>query len=63
MKTAQAYAFMQRRSYVLPDDVAAIFNYVVAHRITLTQEARLNKVTASDVLSEILRKTEAPFIR
>ena len=63
MKTAQAYAFMQRREYVLPDDVAAVFNYVVAHRITLTQEARLNKVTASDVLSEILRKTEAPFIR
>ncbi len=63
MKTAQAYAFMQRRSYVLPDDVAAIFSYVVAHRITLTQEARLNKVTASDVLSEILRKTEAPFVR
>ena len=63
MRTAQAYAFMQRRDYVIPDDIAAIYKYVVAHRVTLRQEARLNKVTANDVLSEILRKTDAPYMR
>lgn len=63
MKTAQAYAFLNRREFVLPEDIAAIFNYVLAHRVTLRQEAKLNKITQSDVLSEILRKTDAPFIR
>lgn len=63
MKTAQAYAFMNRREFVLPEDVASIFTYVVGHRVTLRQEARLNKVTAADVLTEIVRKTNAPFIR
>ncbi len=63
MKTAQAYAFMNRREFVLPEDIAAIFTCVVAHRVTLKQEAKLNRVTAEDVLSEIVRKTEAPFIR
>ncbi len=63
MKTAQAYAYMNRREYVLPEDIAAIYKYVVAHRVTLKQEAKLNKVTADDVLSEILRKVDAPFMR
>ncbi len=63
MKTAQAYAFMNRREFVLPEDVAAIYKYVVAHRVTLKQEAKLNKVTADDVLSEIVRKVDAPFVR
>ncbi len=63
MKTAQAYAFMNRREFVLPEDIAAIYKYVVAHRVTLKQEAKLNKVTADDVLSEIIRKVDAPFMR
>ena len=62
MKTAQAYAFMMNRDYVLPEDVAMLYKRVIAHRITLRQEAKLNRITAADVLDNILRKTEAPFI-
>ena len=62
MKTAQAYAFMMGRDYVLPEDVAMLYKRVIGHRITLRQEAKLNRITATDVLDNILRKTEAPFI-
>lgn len=62
MKTAQAYAFMKCRDYVLPEDVALLYKRVVAHRVTLRQEARLNKISAYDVLDQILRNTDAPYI-
>ena len=62
MKTAQAYAFMMSRDYVLPEDIALLYKRVIGHRITLRQEAKLNRITAADVLDNILRKTEAPFI-
>lgn len=62
MKTAQAYAFMMRREYVLPEDVAVLYKRVIGHRITLRQEAKLNKITANDILDDILRRTEAPYL-
>ena len=61
MRMAQAYALMHRRSYVLPEDIAAIFRHTIAHRIILKQEARLARVTADVVLLEILRSTEFPY--
>ena len=62
MKLSQAFAFTRGRNYVLPDDVSAIFSHVVAHRIILKQEARLNRVAAADVLTEIRRSVEVPYI-
>lgn len=61
MKIAQAYAFMHRRNYVLPEDVASVYRPAIAHRLILRQEAKLDRVTADDVLTEILRRTEAPY--
>ena len=62
MKLAQAFAFTRSRDYVLPDDVSAIFSNVVGHRLILKQEARLNRVAASDILTEIRRSVEVPYI-
>jgi MoxR-like ATPase len=61
MKLAQAYAFLRGRDYVLPEDIAFVFAPGIAHRIVLSQEARLNRETATDILAEILRSVEAPF--
>ena len=36
-KAAQAFAFIQQRSFVTPDDVQAVFVAVVAHRIGLSE--------------------------
>ncbi len=61
MRMAQAWAFMQGREYVLPEDVKVIFKHVIAHRIVLTQEAKLNHISVDSILSEIISKTEVPF--
>lgn len=61
MRMAQAYAFTHRRNYVLPEDIAAIFNHTIAHRIILKQEAKLARMTPESVLLDILHKTEVPY--
>jgi len=61
MRMSQAYAFTHHRNYVVPEDICAVYKYVIAHRIILKQEAKLNRVTADNVLSEIMHKTEIPF--
>lgn len=61
MKLAQAYAFLKERDYVKPEDVAFVFTPGIAHRIVLSQEARLNRETAEGILSELLRGTDVPF--
>lgn len=61
MRISQAYAFMHRRAYVLPEDVAAVFRSTIAHRLMLKQEAKLERLTADDILVEILRRTDAPY--
>ncbi len=58
---AQAYAFLRGRDFVQPDDVAALFRNAIGHRLSLSQEARLARKTAGDVLGEILRTTEVPY--
>lgn len=61
MKLSQAYAFLRGRDYVLPEDIAFVFVPGIAHRIVLSQEARLNRETQTDILNEILRSVEAPY--
>ena len=61
MKLSQAYAFLRGRDYVLPEDIAFVFTAGISHRIVLSQEARLNRETQSDILGEVLRTVEAPF--
>ncbi|MBQ7591254.1 MAG: MoxR family ATPase [Clostridia bacterium] len=61
MKLSQAYAFIRGRSYVLPDDIAAIFRPAIGHRLMLKQDARLKGTTADEVLGEILRSTDVPY--
>ena len=61
MRISQAYAFMHHRMYVLPEDVAAAYRNTIAHRLMLKQEAKLERITADDILTEILRRTDAPY--
>ena len=61
MRMAQAWAFMHEREYVTPEDVKAVYKQVIAHRVVLTQEAKLNRETADTVLNAILAHTEVPF--
>ncbi len=57
MKTAQARAFMEGRAFVTPDDVKRLAVAVLAHRIVLTQEARLKGIDGAEIIREIISNT------
>jgi len=57
---AKAYAFMQKRGFVIPDDVKAICKDVMRHRIGLTYEAEAENVSAEKIIDDILRTVMVP---
>lgn len=57
---SKAYAFIKRRGFVKPEDVRAICNDVLRHRIGVTYEAEAENVTSLKIISEILNKVEVP---
>jgi len=57
---SKAYAFVKRRGFVKPEDVRAICNDVLRHRIGVTYEAEAENVTSLQIISEILNKVEVP---
>lgn len=60
MNAVKAYAFLQQRDYVLPDDVKTLAPYVLSHRIMLRPESRLENATTESVLQFILRQVKVP---
>ena len=62
-RMAKACAFLQGRDFVIPEDVQTVFADVCAHRVILTQKARLTGVTAEHVLAELLKTVEVPDTR
>lgn len=57
---ARAYAFLQGRGYVIPEDVRAVCHDVMRHRIGLTYEAEANNIDADEVITDILDKVVVP---
>lgn len=57
---AKAYAFIKRRGYVIPEDVRAICNDVMRHRIGLTYEAEAENISTENIITEILNTVEVP---
>ncbi len=60
VRMAKAWAYLQGRNYVLPEDVVGIFLDVAKHRIVLNTKARVAHVTEEGVLEEILAQTKQP---
>src|SRR5678815_3056867 len=57
---AKAHAFMQKRGFVVPDDIKTICKDVMRHRIGLTYEAEAENITAETIISEILKTVNVP---
>ena len=57
---AKAYAFIKRRGYVIPEDVRAVCNEVLRHRIGLTYEAEAENVTPEEIIAETLNAVIVP---
>jgi MoxR-like ATPase len=59
-RTGQAYAAMQGRDYVLPDDIKALAEAVLAHRVMVNPSARLKQVTPKRVIGDLLQRLPMP---
>lgn len=59
-KVARAYAFINHRGYVVPEDVRSVAYDVLRHRIGLSYEAEADNVTGEEIINKILNKVEVP---
>ncbi|PKL74717.1 MAG: magnesium chelatase [Candidatus Melainabacteria bacterium HGW-Melainabacteria-1] len=58
LRALQAYAFLQGREYVIPDDIKYLAPFVLGHRVALRQPARRPEKLAivQDLVAEVLKK-------
>ncbi len=59
-KSGQAWAAIHGRDYVLPDDVKAVSEFVLSHRIVINPSARLREISAAQIVQESLRSLPVP---
>jgi MoxR-like ATPase len=57
---AKAYAFLNKRGYVIPEDVRNVSKDILRHRIGLTYEAEAENVNVENIIEEILRVVNVP---
>jgi MoxR-like ATPase len=60
IKAAKAYAFLQGRGYVTPQDVKTMSPDVMRHRLVVTYEAEAQDLNSDDLLVKILDKVDVP---
>ncbi|MDD5599969.1 MAG: MoxR family ATPase [Victivallaceae bacterium] len=59
-RCSQAYAFIQGRDYVLPDDVKTLCPAVLAHRLIIENKTKYSGISAVEIINDILKKVKAP---
>ncbi|MCO6486885.1 MAG: MoxR family ATPase, partial [Phaeodactylibacter sp.] len=57
---SKAHAFLQRRGYVIPEDVRNVCHDVMRHRLGLTYEAEAENITQEDIINKVLDTIEVP---
>jgi MoxR-like ATPase len=62
IRGARALAVMRGRSYVLPEDVASLFNDALRHRVVLSYEALAAEVEPDQVLDRIVSAIPQPRV-
>lgn len=61
-RTSQALAAIRGRKFVLPDDVKRVAAPVLTHRVILRPESRLRKVTAEQIVEEVVAEIAVPTL-
>jgi MoxR-like ATPase len=57
---AKAQAFLNKRWFVIPEDVRSICKDVLRHRIGLTYEAEAESINVENVIDDVLKQTNVP---
>ncbi len=60
MRTSRALAFLDKRDYVIPDDVKNLAYPVLKHRLILQPRSIVRGLTAKDIVNHILKKVSVP---
>ena len=60
LRAGQAYAALQERDYVLPDDIQSLCRPVLCHRLVLREEERFRGTSAEQVVDAILAHIPVP---
>jgi len=63
VRTAKTLAAAAGRHYVVPDDIKALAEPVLGHRLMLDPEAEFDGVTTSGIMSQVLMETPPPSDR
>ena len=61
-EAARAQAVLGGRAFVTPDDIAAVAEPVLAHRLVLTAEATVSGVETTDIVAEVLDTVPVPTV-
>ena len=59
-KASKAHAFLERRGYVIPEDVRSVCEDIMRHRIGLTYEAEAESITQEDIIKRVINAVEVP---
>jgi len=62
-RAAQAAACYDGRDYVVPEDIRDLAVPVLSHRVILRQEARIKRITAEQVIGEIVSRKKIPVLK
>ncbi len=62
IRGAQAKAFLECRDYVKPDDVKQVAKDVLAHRVSLTSEARIMKESSAAIINRLVFQVKVPVL-
>lgn len=62
VRGSMALAYLKGRNYVIPEDIVTCLVPVCAHRIVLSTEAKLKKLTAESVLMDIKNDHKIPLL-
>jgi len=60
LKAARGHALMSERDFITPEDIKAMAEPVLAHRLTLRPEMWVRRVSGSDVVRSVLDRVPAP---
>ncbi|MBO6015640.1 MAG: magnesium chelatase, partial [Lachnospiraceae bacterium] len=61
VRASQARAYLQGRDYAKPDDVKAVAIPVLAHRLLLSSQARIQNAVAQDLLKSLILRVKVPI--
>ncbi len=62
MRATQAFAMLEGRDFVQPDDVKVLAYSALGHRVIVSPSARVRNITAAEIVEECIQRTPVPGV-